>query len=311
MDICGQLPVTSLCGKRYFLSIIDDFSNYSEVYCLEKKSEAVRRFIEFKNKLENLLKAKILAVKTDNGGEFNSNLFREYLKENGIQKRTSSPYAHQQNGKIERLNRTLLKKARALLFHNNVDVTLWDHAVMTANVLRNNTYSKAIEGIPSAVVGVSRVDATKFRVWGCRAFVRVPKEKRDKLEKHSEEMLFVGYAADEGGYRFYSPSKNKFVVSRDALFAENETLLYSENQKESVENFFVKFHPNSENSIAKEPLNAQSESDVSNDELISDDDAMAEATYRKPDVGITRTVYRQFEGIIAGEELPPRVRIAA
>lgn len=78
MDICGPLPMSSLNGERY---IFDDFSRFSEVYFLVKKSDAITKFVEFKNKYEKLLKSKILEVKTDNGGEFCSLNLVNFLKE--------------------------------------------------------------------------------------------------------------------------------------------------------------------------------------------------------------------------------------
>lgn len=60
-----------------------------------------------------------------------------------------------------------------------------------------------------------------MRVFGCRAFVHVPKEKRRKLDEKSIECLFVGYSEESKAYRLYEKSKRKIHISRDVVFLES------------------------------------------------------------------------------------------
>src|SRR3990167_2501964 len=90
MDICGPLPISSLNGERYILCILDDFSRFSEV-C---KVMLFPNLLNLKISTEKLLKSKIVEVTTDNGGEFCSSQFCEFLKTQGIQKKTITPCAH-------------------------------------------------------------------------------------------------------------------------------------------------------------------------------------------------------------------------
>src|SRR3990167_6577683 len=243
MDICGPIPVSGIDGSRYILCIMDDFSRYSEVFFLIRKNEAVKKFVEYKAKYENMLNINILAIKTDNGGEFCSNEFVNYLETQGIEKRTITPYANQQNGKAERLNRTIMKKARALMFHNDSNVELWTYAVECANFLRNNTYSKAVNAIPSALFGLPQVDCKLFRVWGCKAYVRIPPETRNKLEKQSKQMIFIGYAPRQGGYKFLDPMTKKVTISCNAIFDEKHSITISEGNRVKIEKMFIEFLP--------------------------------------------------------------------
>ena len=166
-----------------------------------------------------------------------------YLETQGIEKRTITPYAHQQNGKAERLNRTIMKKARALMFHNDSNVELWTYAVECANFLRNNTYSKAVNAIPSALFGLPQVDCKLFRVWGCKAYVRIPPETRNKLEKQSKQMIFIGYAPRQGGYKFLDPMTKKVTISCNAIFDEKHSITISEGNRVKIEKMFIEFLP--------------------------------------------------------------------
>ncbi len=85
------------------------------LYFLKNKSEQYEKFIEFKNGYELLRKRKINELRTDNGKEYFSLEFQNYLKRNGIIHNTSVAYCPQSNDKAERLNRTLVEKARCML----------------------------------------------------------------------------------------------------------------------------------------------------------------------------------------------------
>ncbi|KAI4312513.1 hypothetical protein MLD38_037320 [Melastoma candidum] len=92
-------------GCRYMVTFIDDYSRYVWVYFMKEKSEALQKFKEFKNKAECDLQTKVRCLRTDNGGEYTSNEFAEYLKESKIRRQLTCPHTPQQNGVAERKNR--------------------------------------------------------------------------------------------------------------------------------------------------------------------------------------------------------------
>ena len=63
-----------------------------------------------------------------------------------------------------------------------------------------------------------------LRVFGCKAFVHVPKDERSKLDAKKKQCIFIGYGLDEFGYRLYDPIEKKLVRSRDIIFMENQTI---------------------------------------------------------------------------------------
>ena len=63
-----------------------------------------------------------------------------------------------------------------------------------------------------------------MRVFGCKAFVHVPKDERSKLDAKTRQCIFIGYGLDEFGYRLYDSIKKKLVIIRDIIFMEKQTI---------------------------------------------------------------------------------------
>ena len=83
-------------GKRLYITFIDDYSRYTRVYLLRNKDEARDAFIKYKNKVENQLSKKIKRLRTDRGGEYESNLFNSFCEDHGIIHETT-PYSPKSN----------------------------------------------------------------------------------------------------------------------------------------------------------------------------------------------------------------------
>lgn len=114
-DICGPVSVNSLGGGRYFVNFIDDYSHFCWTYILLHKSETFTCFKEFKALAENQSGRKIITLRTDNGGEYESGQFQAYYAAEGIARHHTTPYSSAQNGVAERKNRTLQETTRAML----------------------------------------------------------------------------------------------------------------------------------------------------------------------------------------------------
>ena len=124
-DVLGPVKVPSLGKHVYYVSFIDDFSRNTWTYFLKKKSEVFDRFKEFKALVENQTEKKIKVLRTDNGGEFCSKEFEEFYKKCGIARKKTTPYTPQQNGVVERMNRTLMEKARSMLSGTVLGKEFW------------------------------------------------------------------------------------------------------------------------------------------------------------------------------------------
>lgn len=97
-DICGPMETQTLGGSKYFITFLDDYSKKIYVYFLRNKSDALEKFKEFRNEVENQLEARIKVLRTDNGLEYVNNNFSDYLKSCGIIHQTTTPYTPEQMG---------------------------------------------------------------------------------------------------------------------------------------------------------------------------------------------------------------------
>ena len=130
-DVCGKISESSIGGAQYFLTFTDDKSRYSWVYMLKTKDQVFEYFLEWKSLVEKATKKKVVTLRTDNGGEYTSTQFEEYLKAEGIRHELTVPKTPQQNGVAERLNRTLVEMARSMLLDAKLPKKFWAEAVST------------------------------------------------------------------------------------------------------------------------------------------------------------------------------------
>jgi hypothetical protein len=79
-DLCGPMRTKGLNGEQYFMLLIDDFTRMTAVCFLKKKSEAFECFRIFKEMVENETDLKIKCLRSDNGGEFTSKEFMDFVK---------------------------------------------------------------------------------------------------------------------------------------------------------------------------------------------------------------------------------------
>jgi transposase InsO family protein len=138
-DLSGWINPPTSEGFEYYFKITDQFSSYKFVYLLQKKSEAFEHFKTFYTAVTTLHSWPIKHITTDGGGEFNSNEFKEFLREKGVTSNITAPYTPQQNPVAERGNRTTTEKAWALLKQSNLPHHLWGYAVQAAVFLENVT----------------------------------------------------------------------------------------------------------------------------------------------------------------------------
>ena len=119
-DVCGKISTKSIGGAEYFLTFIDDKTRYVWVHTLKLKAEVFDRFVEWKALVEKQSGQKLKVLRTDNGGEYTSNKFEEFLKREGVLHECTVPKTPEQNGIVERLNRTLAEMVRSMLIDSKL-----------------------------------------------------------------------------------------------------------------------------------------------------------------------------------------------
>lgn len=224
-DICGPFPVPSLAGSRYFISFIDKKTRYAMVYFLKQKSDALDAFKTFDAMAFRRSGQRINAVETlhtDNGGEYLSALFKEFCEKQGIVQETTVPYCPQQNAIAERFNRTMQEIGNSIRHEAGLGREFWAESINTAVYLYVRRPHSALNFItPYEALRQEKPDLSHLRIFGCRAWYRIPAELRRKLSPRAEPAIFIGYSKTQQGYCFWNPIKRRIVVSRDAVFDEN------------------------------------------------------------------------------------------
>ena len=120
-DLCRPIKLYIYNGYKYFITFIEKSTRYIDIELLKTKDEVYNVFYKYKQLAENNENNKRIRIYSiDNGGEFVNNRFKRLFTENGIKHQTSTLHTHEQNGLMERINRTIMNKARALLYNANL-----------------------------------------------------------------------------------------------------------------------------------------------------------------------------------------------
>ncbi|GKF48841.1 gag-pol polyprotein [Tanacetum coccineum] len=139
-----QAPVLSLGGAKYFVSFIDDYSRRCRVYLIKKKSDVFEVFKVYKARVELDSGKKIKCLRTDNGGEYTGNEFDTFCRQEEIKRQFTTVYTPQPYGVAERMNKTLLERARAMLATASLGKSFWAKAVNTACYVINRSPSTVV-----------------------------------------------------------------------------------------------------------------------------------------------------------------------
>ncbi|KAG6578193.1 Gag-Pol polyprotein [Phytophthora cinnamomi] len=222
-DVCGPMQTSTFGGKRYFVTFIDDKSHFCVVYLMRNKSEVAAKFAEFVALAETQTGKRVKTLRSDNGGEYTSREMAKFCSDRGIVQKFTPPYTPQLNGVAERMNRTLVECARCMLEHAGLSKGYWGEAVVTATFLRNRCPTRAIshDKSPHQVWTGKKPLLANLKVFGCHAYVLVPKAKRSKFDARSVRCRFLGYSEHEKAYRFEEIESGRVLVSRDAQFMED------------------------------------------------------------------------------------------
>ncbi|KAK1693378.1 hypothetical protein QYE76_010075 [Lolium multiflorum] len=222
LDLFGPSHYDTLGGSKYGLVIVDDYSRYSWVFLLKSKDETHREFITFAKKAQRMYESEIKAIRTDNGTEFKNYTMQEFVDDEGIKHEFSAPYTPQQNGVVERKNRTIIEMARTMLSEFNSPHNFWGEAISTAVHYSNRLFLRPLHNkTPYELLTGNKPNVMYIRVFGCKCLVKNKKGKLGKFETRTIEGIFVGYAENSHAYRYYNRSSGTIEVSCDMVFLED------------------------------------------------------------------------------------------
>lgn len=235
-DLCGPITPPTIANNRYIFVIIDDFSRYMWSILMKEKSDAFSRFKAFKEQVERDLEKKIMTLRTDRGGEFTSTEFHDYCNINGIKRHLTAPYTPQQNGVVERRNRTLMEMTRSTLKAMKVPNYLWGEAVRHSTYIINRVPTRALENMtPYECLRKKKPNLSHLRVFGCLAYAKIDSAMLKKLDDRSLALVNFGTEPGSKAYRLYNPTTRRIVVSRDVVFNEKNGWDWNKTAEKSQE----------------------------------------------------------------------------
>ncbi|CAI7832263.1 unnamed protein product [Closterium sp. NIES-54] len=162
----------------------------------------------------------VLRLHSDRGGEFSSDLLRAFCRLEGIRQTFTLPASLQQNGIAERRIGMIMDVARTSMIHAAAPHFLWPFAVQYAAHQINLQPRVSLPETTPTLRWTGKVgDASAFRVWGSRAFVR--DTTADKLSSRAAPCVFLGFPTDALGWQFYHPTSRRVLSSQDVTFDES------------------------------------------------------------------------------------------
>jgi hypothetical protein len=204
----------------YFATFLDDHSKFSVVKVLRHKSQVPEILEEVITFLETQTGHRLKGIRSDNGGEYINAVVAAYVRKKGVLHQRTVSHSPQQNGAAERLNRTLMDRTRAMLAGAQLPKRLWGEALVAANHLRTVSPAAGLDRTPWELFWGKKPNVSNLRVFGATAYMHIPKEKRQKLDSHTQRGVHVGYGETTKGWRVLLG--DKVVFSRDVEFDETE-----------------------------------------------------------------------------------------
>ena len=217
------------------------------MYILKSKDQAVDAFIKFRAKVEKSSGYEIKILRSDRGGEFLSKSFQRVCEQGGIKHQFTAPYTPQQNGVVERKNRSVMEMARSLLKSMEIPGIFWAEAVRHSVYLLNRLPTKSM-GYRTPYEGWNgrKPHLGHLRIFGCKGHVKIVGTHLKKLDDRSVQMVYFGIEEGSKAHRMYNPKTNKIVVSRDVVFEESlkwswesaDSFNFAENRDEKDGQFY-------------------------------------------------------------------------
>nr|GEY63840.1 hypothetical protein [Tanacetum cinerariifolium] len=221
IDLCGPMRVASINGKRYVLVIVDDYSKYTWTHFLRSKDETPEVLIDFLRLVKRGLQAQVRVVRTDKGMEFLNQTLHAYFAAEGIQHQTSVARTPEQNGVVERRNRTLVEAARTMLGAAKIPLFFWAEAIPTACFTQNRSLViPRHEKIPYHIINERKPSVKFFYIFGSVCYIVRHGENLDKLKEKGDECIFVGYSTQSRAYRVFNKRTRVIMESIHVNFDE-------------------------------------------------------------------------------------------
>ncbi|GKC09388.1 integrase, catalytic region, zinc finger, CCHC-type containing protein [Tanacetum coccineum] len=206
---------------QIFQSEIMAVASFTWVKFLRSKDETPEFVINFLKQIQVGLNKTVRYIRTDNGTEFVNQVMSKYYEGVGIFHQKSVPRTPQQNGVVERRNRTLVEAARTMLIFSKASMFLWAEVVATACYTQNRSLIHTRHNkTPYELVHDKKPDLTFLRVFGALCYPTNDSEDLGKLQAKADIGIFVGYAPSRKGFRIYNKRTRRIMETIHVTFDE-------------------------------------------------------------------------------------------
>ncbi|GJQ96128.1 retrovirus-related pol polyprotein from transposon TNT 1-94 [Tanacetum coccineum] len=220
MDLCGPMRVASINGKKYILVIVDDYSRYTWTLFLRSKDETPEVLKDFLTMIQRNLQAQVISVRTDRGTEFLNKTLHAYFKEEGIEHQTSNPRTLEQNGVVERRNRTLVEAARTMLSASKLPLSFWAEAVVTACYTQNRSIIISTHGkMVYHIINDMKPSIKHLHIFGCICYITRDGKILDKMKEKGDPCVMF----DEIKEMMSDHNSSDLAPQRQEMYVENVT----------------------------------------------------------------------------------------
>ena len=228
-DLWGPSRVPSSGGKMYFMPVVDAGTFYKHGAYLSDKSDlsTIAAFDNFRIEAESLTGRKIRRLRTDCA--FESAAWGDYCRQHDIVHEFTAPYSSAQNGLAERAIRTTMDDVRTLLRDSGLSHSYWAEAAAYSVAMRNLIPSRRHPGrILLESFSGRRQDVSHLWAFGAKCWATIPTVHGvqvtggSKLDPHSVECRFLGYASGSGNYKVQEVMSCHVLISRDVVFEEGQ-----------------------------------------------------------------------------------------
>ncbi|GJS11709.1 retrovirus-related pol polyprotein from transposon TNT 1-94 [Tanacetum coccineum] len=212
----------SINHEKYTLVIVDEYSRYKWVYFFRKKSQAPEMIMSFIRMVENQNDVKVKQIRTDNGSEFRNHELKSFYNERRISQNFSSPYTPEQNGIVERKNRTLIEAARTILNGLVLSKHFWTEAVIIAFYTQNRSIIvKRHDKTPHEIFRERIPNINYFHVFECHVFIHNHKDYLGKFNAKADDGYFLGYSFVSKALRVFNIRRQQVKETYHVTFDES------------------------------------------------------------------------------------------
>nr|GFB91767.1 integrase, catalytic region, zinc finger, CCHC-type, peptidase aspartic, catalytic [Tanacetum cinerariifolium] len=192
----------------------------------DETPEVIKNFLK---KISICLQAPVIIVHTDNGTEFKNQVLKEYFDSVGITHETSTTKTSQQNGVVERRNRTLVEAAITMLIFSHAPLFLWAGAIPTmCYTKKRSIVHRRFNKTPYELIQGKKPDISYLHVFGALCYLKNDREDIGKLGVKGDIGFFIRYSANSIAYKVYNRRTRKIMETMNVTFDELSAMAFEQ-----------------------------------------------------------------------------------